>query len=193
MFDQIFIFILNTILGLFSLALLLRFYIQLINIPYHNPASNFLIAITDFLVLPISKFIPKLKGINLSTFLLAWLIQFILIAVKHKLYGNDPYSDIGTVIINLISFAFLEIIKTTLYIVIVVIIGKAIVSWISPYSPASYLLSDLTRPLMKIFSKYIPYIPPIGNIDLSPLFILIIIQLLLIITTNLQQNIYQFF
>ncbi|MBL79682.1 MAG: osmotic-shock protein [Nitrosomonadaceae bacterium] len=190
MLDQILIFILNTILGLLSLALLLRFYMQLINIPYSNPVSHFLVTITDFIVRPTSKFIPKFKGINLSTFLLAWLTQFILIVGIYKLQSNDLNSDISTITIALMLLAFVEIIKTTLHILMIVIIGQAILSWISPHNPISTLLYNFTRPFLKIFSERIP---PIGNIDLSPLFVLIIIQFILMITTELQQNIYQLF
>ena len=52
------------------------------------------------------------------------------------------------------------------------------------------LLASFTRPFLKIFSERIP---PIGNIDLSPLFVLIVIQLLLMVTTDLQRDIYQLF
>ena len=52
MSNQILIFLLDTILGLFSLALLLRFYFQLLRLPYYNSVSQFLVAVTDFIVRP---------------------------------------------------------------------------------------------------------------------------------------------
>ena len=113
MFDQILIFIFNTVLGLLSLALLLRFYMQLISMPYRNPVSHFLVALTDFIVRPTSRFIPGLKGINLSALLLAWLTQFILIAGIYKLQANSFSADIGTITMALMLLAFVEIIKTT--------------------------------------------------------------------------------
>ncbi len=173
-----------------SFALLLRFYMQLINIPYHNPLSHFLITITDFIVLPTSKISPRFKGINLSALFLAWLAQFILIIGIYKIQGNNLSSDLSTATVALMLLAFIEIIKTTFHILMIAIIGQAILSWVSPHNPMSALLYSFTRPFIKIFSKRIP---PIGNIDLSPLFVLIIIQLLLMVTTGLQQNIYQLF
>lgn len=190
MFDQILIFILNTVLGLFSLALLLRFYMQLIQMPYRNPVSHFLVALTDFIVRPTSRLAPSLKGINLSALLLAWLTQFILLAGIYKLQGNNLSLDMGTTTMALMLLAFVEIIKTTLHIVMVAIIIQAVLSWFSPHNPMAPLLDSFTKPFLRIFSERIP---PIGNIDLSPLFVLLVIQLLLMVTAGLQQDIYQLF
>ena len=190
MLDQILIFIFNTVLGLLSLALLLRFYIQLINIPFNNPVSHFLVALTDFIVRPTSRFTPGYKGINLSALLLAWLTQFILIAGIYKLQANNFSADIATATIALMLLAFVEIIKTTFHIVMVAIIGQAVLSWFSPQNPMAPMLDSFTRPFLSIFRERIR---PVGNIDLSPIFVLIIIQLLLMVTTGLQRDIYQLF
>ena len=64
MLNQMFIFLLDTFLGLFSLVLLLRFYMQLLRAPHRNPLSQFLIAITDFLVRPARRVIPGFGGID---------------------------------------------------------------------------------------------------------------------------------
>jgi YggT family protein len=95
---------------------------QLINIPFNNPVSHFLVALTDFIVRPTSRFTPKYKGINLSALLLAWLTQFILIAGIYKLQANNFSSDIATTTMALMLLAFVEIIKTTFHIVMVAII-----------------------------------------------------------------------
>ncbi|MGV8712117.1 MAG: YggT family protein, partial [Nitrosomonas sp.] len=79
MSNQILIFLLDTLLGLFSLALLLRFYFQLLRIPFYNPVSQFLIAVTDFIVRPTRRFIPGLGGIDLSTLILAWLLESVIV------------------------------------------------------------------------------------------------------------------
>lgn len=190
MLNQIIIFILNTALGLFSLALLLRFYMQLIPMPYRNPVSHFLAALTDFIVRPTSRLIPGFKGINFSPLLLAWITQFILLIGMYKVQANNISSDISALAMVLMLLAFIEIIKTTFHIVMVAIIIQAVLSWFSPHNPIAPLLDSFTRPFLRIFRERIP---PIGNIDLSPLFVLIVIQLLLMITTGLQKDIYQLF
>ncbi len=187
MSNQILIFLLDTVLGLFSLALLLRFYLQLLRIPSYSSLSSFLIAITDFIVRPTRRLIPGLGGMDLSTLLLAWLSQCIIVTSIYVLQGGNLGANIGSTFSIMALLALVEIIKMTLYIVLVMIILQAVLSWVNPRSLLAPILDGFTRPFLDIFRKYIP---PIANIDLSPLFALIVIQLLLIVVGNTQLEIY---
>lgn len=186
MSNQILIFLLDTILGLFSLALLLRFYFQLLRVPYYNPVSQFLIAVTDFIVRPARRFIPGWAGIDLSTLMLAWLLECVVVTIMYVMQGYDFEANIITSsgIIGLLGIV--EIIKTTLYIVLVMIIVQAVLSWVNPHSPLAPLLDSFTRPFLSVFRKYIP---PIANVDLSPLFVLILIQVLLMLIAGVHVEI----
>lgn len=180
MTSDILIFLINTILGLFSLALLLRFYFQLLRVPYYNNISQFLIAVTDFLVRPARRVIPGWKGLDMSTLILAWLAECTILVVGFVVLGYDFGANPGGLgIIALLGIV--QIIKTTLYIVLFMIIAQAIISWVNPYSPIAPLLNTFTQPFLAIFRRRIP---PIANVDLSPLFALIIIQLLLMIVAG---------
>jgi YggT family protein len=55
---------------------------------------------------------------------------------------------------------------------------QVVLSWVSPYSPVMPLLNGMTRLLLRVFQRRIP---PLGNVDLSPLFALVVIQLLLML------------
>jgi YggT family protein len=186
MSNQILVFLLDTILGLFSLALLLRFYFQLLRVPYYNPVSQFLIAVTDFIVRPARRFIPGWAGIDLSTLMLAWLLECIVVTTMYVMQGYDFEANIITVsgVIGLLGIV--EIIKTTLYIVLLMIIVQAVLSWVNPNSPLAPLLNSFTRPFLAVFRKYIP---PIANVDLSPLFVLILIQVLLMLIAGIHMEI----
>lgn len=186
MLNQILTFLLETLLGVFSLALLLRFYMQLLRAPYRNPLAQFLIALTDFIVRPARRMIPSLRGMDLSTLLLAWLAQCALLAGTLVLKGYDFSSSIGTAAGGLGLLALVEIIKMTLYIILVTVIVQAILSWVSPRSPIAPLLDSFTRPFLGIFRRRIP---PIANVDLSPLFVLVLIQLLLMVVAGVQREI----
>jgi YggT family protein len=190
MISQMLIFLLDTLLGLFSLALLLRFYMQLMRAPYGNPLSPFLIAITDFLVKPARRVIPGYRGMDLSTLLLAWVAQVLLLAGLYMLKGYNFSSTMGIAAGGLALLGLVEIIKMTLYIIMVAIIIQAVLSWINPYSPLAPLLDSFTRPFLGIIRGRIP---PIGNIDLSPLFVLIVIQLLLFVTAGMEREISRLF
>ncbi|SNX58764.1 YggT family protein [Nitrosomonas ureae] len=186
MSNQILVFLLDTILGLFSLALLLRFYFQLLRVPYYNPVSQFLIAVTDFIVRPTRRFIPGWAGIDLSTLMLAWLLECVVVTIMYVMQGYDFEANIITSsgVIGLLGIV--EIIKTTLYIVLVMIIVQAVLSWVNPHSPLAPLLDSFTRPFLSVFRKYIP---PIANVDLSPLFVLILIQVLLMLIAGVHVEI----
>ncbi len=186
MSNQILIFLLDTLLGLFSLALLLRFYFQLLRIPFYNPVSQFLIAVTDFIVRPTRRFIPGLGGIDLSTLILAWLLESVIVISVYLVQGYDFESNIIAAMGVMGLLGIIEIIKATLYIFLVTIILQAILSWVNPHSPMTPLLENFTRPFLDIFRKRIP---PIANVDLSPLFVLIIIQLLLMVVTGVHLEI----
>ena len=70
------------------------------------------------------------------------------------------------------------IVKLGLYIVIAVVVFQAVLSWINPYTPLAPLLNNMTRPFLRIFQKLIPQV---GNVDLSPLVVIVICQLLLML------------
>ena len=193
MASQMLIFLLDTLLGLFSLALLLRFYMQLVRAPYGNPLSSFLIAITDFLVKPARRVIPGYRGMDLATLLLAWITQVMLLASVLMLKGYSlsfSSSTIGAAAGGLALLGLVEIIKTTLYIIMVAIIIQAVLSWINPYNSLAPLLDSFTRPFLGVIREHIP---PIGNIDLSPLFVLIVIQLLLFVTAGMEREVSRLF
>lgn len=190
MLNQMLIFLLDTLLGLFSLVLLLRFYMQLLRAPHRNPLSQFLIAITDFLVRPARRVIPGFGGIDFPTLLLAWLTQLILLAGVYILQGYNFTSTIGLAAGALALLALVEIIKMTLYIIMAAIIIQAVLSWFNPYSALAPVLDSFTRPFLGVIRARIP---PIGNIDLSPLFVLIIIQLLLFVVARTEGEISRLF
>lgn len=186
MSSQILIFLLETILGLFSLACLLRFYLQLFRAHYDNPLSKFLIAVTNFIVLPTRRVIPSWKGFDLSTFFLAWIGQLLIMASTSFIQGYELETVSGNTMIGFGLLSLLELVRLTLYIVMAMVIVQAILSWINPYSPIAPLLTSFTRPILGIFQRFIP---PIANVDLSPLFVLVAVQLLLMVLTGLQQEI----
>ncbi len=190
MLNQMLAFLLDTLLGLFSLALLLRFLMQLLRAPYRNPLSPFLIALTDFLVRPVRRIIPGFRGMDLATLLLAWLTQLLLLSgCAHAsglrlqfIYRNRPRGARAP--------GGSRDSQDALYIIMVAVIVQALLSWINPHSPIAPVLDSFTRPFLRGIRARIP---PIGNVDLSPLFVLIIIQLLLFVVTGMEREISRLF
>lgn len=178
MFNNALIFLVNTVFGLFVVVLLLRFYLQWVRAPFRNPLSMFLQALTDFMVRPARRIVPGLWGLDLATLALAWLVQLVevLLVLQIKGYGLGPAA--GQAFAAAALLALVLLVKIGLYIVAVAVIVQVVLSWLGPYSPLMPLANSMTRPFLRVFQRRIP---PIGNVDLSPLFALVVIQLLLML------------
>lgn len=178
MFAQAIAFLLQTFLGLFSIALLLRFYLQLMRAPARNPVSQFLAALTDFAVRPARRVIPGLWGMDLSTLVLAWLVEFVLLLAVLLVVGHAFGAEIGLSVVGLLLLAGVNVLRTSLYILMGALIVQAVLSWVAPQSPVAPVVNALTRPLLRPLQRRIP---PVGAVDLSPLFAIVALQLVLML------------
>ena len=176
MLGQALQFLLETFFGLFVLALLLRFFLQWLRAPIRNPLSQFLAALTNWIVVPARRVIPGLWGLDLATLLLAWLAEVVLILATYWLRGATLGPALGASVTLIGCLALVQLFKLSLWILMLAVIVQAVLTWVSPYSPAMPLLNALVRPFLRPFQKRIP---PVGNVDLSPLFVLVGCQLLL--------------
>lgn len=178
MLTQAAMFLAETVIGLFALALLLRFYLQIVRAPYRNPVSQFLCALTDFIVIPARRVIPGLWGMDLASLVLAWLAQVMLLFVLFALSGTEPRSTIGALVLGACLLAAVKIVKMSIYILMVAVIIQAILSWVNPYSPVMPLINSLTLPFLRPLQKRVP---TVANVDLSPLVLIIALQLVLMV------------
>jgi YggT family protein len=184
-------FLLHTVLGLFTIALLLRFYLQATNAPFHNPVSQAVIAITAFAVKPLRRIVPSWGKLDLSTLVLAWFSQFLLY-LGLLLTQDFPLLVAGHMVwIALAGLALVGILKFSIYIFLYAVILHAILSWLNPHTVITPALNALTRPVMLPVQRHVPRL---GGIDLSPLVIFILAQLLLIlIVTPLELQLLRLF
>lgn len=177
MLSQILRFLLDTAIGFFVFVLLARFYLQLMRVSFHNPLGQFVSALTNWLVLPARRFVPGMFGVDLASLLLAWLIEALLLFLLYMIGDGGVASGPGLVLGIFLTLSLLELVRYSLYLLIGVILIQAVISWINPYAPLAPLFNALTAPFLRPFRRRIP---PIGNVDLSPLFALVVAQLLLI-------------
>lgn len=173
MLSQTLIFLIVTLGDLFALALLLRFMLQLLRAPARDPFCQFVAALTDFVVRPARRVIPGPGGFGLATLALAWLTEIARFWIVLQLQGHALGAAAG---IALAALAAIQIVRLAVYVVMVAVVVQAVLSWVNPYSPLAPLLANVTRPFLRPFQKWVP---TIANVDLSPLFVLIVCQLLL--------------
>ena len=177
MLEQILRFLLDTVFGFFVFLLLARFFLQLLRAPFRNPLGQFITALTNWLVLPARRVIPGLFGLDWASFLLAWLVEVLLLSLLYLLRGGGFHGGSAMVAGVFFSLALLELARFSLYLLIGVILIQAVISWVNPYAPLAPLFNALTAPFLRPIRRVVP---PIANIDLSPLLALVAAQLLLI-------------
>ncbi|MGD8911992.1 MAG: YggT family protein [Candidatus Thiodiazotropha sp.] len=160
------VFLVQTLFGLYILAVMLRFLLQLVRADFYNPISQFLVKATNPPLKPLRRIIPGIGGIDLSSLMLAWLLKAIELFLVLSITGNS---------INLIApfiWAIPELVELLINIYLFGILIQVILSWVNPgsYNPATALLYSLTGPLMRPAQKILP---PMGGIDLSPMLVMI--------------------
>jgi len=185
MLVQIFLFVLDTACGVLTLALLVRFAMQWARTPFRNPLGQFIIAVTDWMVRPVRRLIPGLFGLDLASLLLAWLWQVVYQGIALGLSGLlSSVAPAPALVVA--SLALLEVAKISIYLLIGAVIVSAVFSWVNPYAPLAEVFNTLTRPLLRPFRRFIP---PIGGVDLSPLALLLVLQIALFVIASLRHSV----
>lgn len=178
MLNQALQFLLETLLGLFVLAVLLRFYLQWARVPFRNPASQFIAALTDFAVKPLRRVIPGLFGLDLASLVLAWLAEYVMLLALFWLGGLFMLKAGFSVFLAVALLAAIKLLKISIYILLGAVFVQAILSWINPHTPLAPVLSRLTDPFLLPLRGVIPLV---SNVDLSPLLLFIICELVLMV------------
>ena len=179
MFAQIGQLIIEFVANFFVFALLLRFYMQLFRAPFRNPVGQFIAAVSNWMVLPARRVIPGLFGTDLATLVLAWVIQVLSMLLIGALLGAVNITGAMTLVLPM---AAIELLRHSLRMLIVVVIVQMVVSWMNSYTPLSPVFDALTRPFYNLFRRFIP---PIGSVDLSPLFVVLLAQIGLLLVGGL--------
>ena len=85
----------------------------------------------------------------------------------------------GAGLAYLIAATLLELVKGALWLMVFVIIAQAVLSWVAPDGPLAGLLNAMTFPFLRPLRRVIP--PIGGTLDLTPLILIVILQLILIL------------
>ena len=176
MLGQIGVYLVDTVFAFFVMLLLARFHFQWLRVPFRNPVGEFVLATTSWMVMPVRRVIPGLAGLDLATLLLAWLLQGAALWIKASILGTEPSP------VLIAGMAALDLVRYSLYILVFAILVQVIFSWINPYAPMAPLFNAMTAPFLRPLRRFIP---PLGGIDLTPLVLLVIIQIVLIVLANL--------
>lgn len=180
MLFQIASFLLDVIGGLLTGGCLLRLYMQLQRIPFNNPIGGLIFALTDWLVMPLRRVIPPAGRWDVSSLVAAVLLQLLQYFLLMLLLGVAaawawwPW---------LALFGLARVAVSGLMGLIII---HAVMSWVQARSPLAGIIDRLCEPVLRPFRRIIPLV---GGIDLSPLVLLVLLQVGMIVLGHLQASV----
>jgi YggT family protein len=152
-------FILKTLTQLYLLLLLLRFWLPLFRADFRNPVAQGVLRLTSPLIIPLRRFLPPIGRIDTSTVLVAVGIEYLLILLLLTLSG--------------VSAPIVTILSLNMFFFVILI--RIILSWVAPqnYNPITAMLSTIAEPILRPFRRLVP---PLGGLDISPIFAIVLMQ-----------------
>jgi len=168
-------FLTQAIIGFALYIVLLRFWMQWVRADFRNQLGQFIITVTNPLVIPLRRVLPSISTIDTATVVLALLISFI------KVFTFFALTNYGTPSAMLYAMMSLGVtIKYSIYLMIACIFIQIIASWVNPHSyhPIITVARSISNPIMTPARRIIP---PIGGLDLSPILVLLFLQISLML------------
>jgi YggT family protein len=160
------VFLIDTMFGIYILAVMLRFFLQLVRADFYNPLCQAIVTVTNPPLKPLRRIVPPMGKIDTSSIVLLLLLQIISSYLVFFFLGVGP--NFAGVLISAVA----ELINKAIYLFIFAIVIQIVVSWISPgtYNPIIGVIDTLTAPIMRPARNALP---PMGGIDLSPMLVII--------------------
>ena len=171
------IFIIQTLGSLYLLIVLMRFILQLVRANFYNPLCQFVVKATQPLLKPLRRVIPSLFGLDMSSLVLALLLQILLFVVILMLNGYQAFT------VLLLPWGLIGIFSLFLKIIFWSMIIRVILSWVAPgsHNPGAELVNQICEPALAPFRKFLPNL---GGLDLSPIFAFLALKLIDMLVIN---------
>ncbi len=163
-------FLMDTLLQPFAAILLFRFHLQWLRAPMRNPLGEFVMLITNPLVLRARRFIPAIMGLDTASFFLASLVE------AGYLYATLALHEYPMGLLALLAWTALKLFKLSVYLLMGVLFASALLSWTNPHTPFGPVLHSVTEPFLRPLRRLVP---TAGSFDFSVLAMFIILHLIL--------------
>ncbi len=166
------VFLVDTVFGMYILLVLLRFLFQWVRADFYNPISQFIVTVTNPPLMFMRRIIPGAWGVDLASVVFMSALAVLKVYLLAWMGGANPQAT------GVIVFAIGELLQLTVYVFMVAVIIRVVLSWVGPrsYHPAMGLLNSLTEPVMGPARRLLP---PMGGLDLSPILVFIVLGLAL--------------
>ncbi|HFC92108.1 MAG TPA: YggT family protein [Leucothrix mucor] len=175
--QQIGAFLIESLFSLYIGAVILRMLLGYAGANFYNPLSQFLVKVTNPVLVPLRRFIPSIGKIDTAAVVLA-LGLTVIKTILLLLIGYGDFSLVAALI-----YSIIDLIKVVIWVYIISLIIQAVMSWVGSAhgNPVAPLIQSLTDPLLRPIRRVVP---TIGALDLSPMVALLLLNILLIIVRN---------
>ena len=174
---QIAVFLIDVLFSMYIGAVIIRLLLGYARADFRNPLSQFLVKITNPVLIPMRRFIPSIGKIDTSAVVLAFALTAIKTVLLLLLTTGNSFFPASLFV------AFGELLKTIVMVYIFALILQAVLSWIGNTNgnPVAPLVNSLTAPIVRPLRKFVPII---GMMYLSPFVAILLLNILLIIISN---------
>lgn len=169
-----FSYLVGTLLDLYITAIMLRLLLQWVRADFYNPVCQFLVKVTNPVLIPLRRVIPAIGRLDTAAVVLMLVLELLSVWIVSRIAAS-PLNLPGMAV-----FSVTKLLSTLLVTYFFLIIANVILSWVASGArhPVIPLVYQLTEPVLRPFRRLIP---PIAGIDLSPVFALIGIRFLLLL------------
>jgi YggT family protein len=145
-----------------------------------NPIAPFVFTLTNWIVLPARRFVPAMGRLDTASLVAAYAVLLAKHSLLWILAGATAHW------LSLMTSAAFELLNVMLSGLMWLTIAYALMSWFSAATDARYFLAQLVEPLLSPLRRVLPHM---GGVDLSPLVLLLLIQIADIVLRNLQMQV----
>ncbi|MEN9502988.1 MAG: hypothetical protein RI964_2273 [Pseudomonadota bacterium] len=168
------LFLVESLFSLYIGAVLLRFLLAWARANFYNPLSQFLVKVTNPVLVPLRRMIPAVGKVDTAAIVLALGLTIVKVLLLVVIAGVS--AGFLTIVLSAIS----DLLRAAIWIYIFALIVQAVMSWTGNLygNPLADLLSSLTEPLLRPIRQLLP---SVGMVDLSPMVAVLLLNVVLII------------
>lgn len=169
--DNALFFLVSTLFKLAMWVLILRVALQLVRADFFNPVSQLVWRLTQPVVGPASRIVPRYQRWDLACLLVLYVLAVLYI------YAVFAILSYRVALVQALWLGLVSVISLTLMLLTFSIFVQAILSWLGPgvNNRAGSVLWSLNEPLLGRIRRFVP---AVSGIDLSPLVAILVLQVL---------------
>jgi YggT family protein len=169
------VFVSNTLLGVYTGAVLLRFLMQQVRADFYNPVAQAVMKLTNPLLLPLRRLVRPWNRIDMAALVLILLLQFGNVLWVTFLANLTDY-QLAYTPGYLLMWTFIKLGYILLNLYFLTILTEVLMSWLGQgRGPLDGMLRPLNAPLLRPVRRILP---PMGGLDFSPLVVILLLQVI---------------